>query len=247
MNTDIARATPGVERGCGKRQQGGTYLECGLTSSGGSPLEHFLVDPPIPYKTDHAVGVDIVLGPDGLHHVVDHVGNSFYPWPTDVLEEGRLYGFSRRVPRNLDFSKLTPGSRILLVHARGLLSNAEVLHPHFDDDKLRRHCALYSKTRSPQHLHDQSTPCSRDSYAVAPATEVDAEVLRYTRRFTDTVSYTVYPPSPEAPEPEFASAIIASLPVSNISVIKAQNGSHLETLEKVKGMVEGINVEEQDA
>jgi hypothetical protein len=164
-----------------------------------------------------------------------------------VLEEGRLYGFSRRVPRNLDFSKLTRGSRILLVHARGLLSNAEALHPYFDDDKLRYHCALYSKTRSREHLHDPSSPCSRDAYAVAPATEVDAEALRYTRRFTESVSYTVYPPSPEAPEPKFRSAIIASLPISNISVIKAQNGSHLMTLEKVKGMVGGINVEEQDA
>jgi hypothetical protein len=193
------------------------------------------------------VGVDIIMGPDGLYHVVDHVGLSYYPWASDILEEGRLYGFSRRVPKNLDFSKLTPGSRILMVHARGLLGNAGALHPYFDDEKLRRRCGLYSKIGSLEHLNDPSIPCSRDAYAVAPATEVNAEALRYTRRFTENVSYTVYPPSPEAPEPLFASAIIASLPISNISVIRARDGSHLGTLEKVKGMVEGINVEEQDA
>ncbi len=254
MDMDVARSTPGVERGCGSRRQNGVYLESGLTSSGGSPLEHFLVDPPIPYKADHAVGVDIILGPDGLHHVVDYVGQNYYPWPSDVLEEGRLYGFSRRVPKNLDFSKLTLGSRILMVHARGLLANAGALHPYFDDDKLRRRCALFYKTGSLEHLQrtkvnlqDPSVPCSRDAYALAPATDVNSENLRYTRRFTDNVSYTVFPPSPEAPEPEFASAIIASLPISNISVIRAQDGSHRETLERVKGMVGGLNVEEQDS
>jgi hypothetical protein len=34
------------------------------------------------------VGVDIIMGPDGLYHVVDHVGLSYYPWASDILEEG---------------------------------------------------------------------------------------------------------------------------------------------------------------
>ena len=52
--------------------------------------------------------------------------------------------------------------------------------------------------------------------------------------------------------PETTPALVASLPITNVSVIKAQDGSHTGTLEKVREMLtlEGglkISVSEADA
>src|SRR5882762_4296704 len=45
-------------RGCGEREEGGVYAECGPSPSG-SPLEHFLFDPPLPLPD----GVDLINKP----------------------------------------------------------------------------------------------------------------------------------------------------------------------------------------
>jgi hypothetical protein len=45
-------------RGCGDREEGGVYAECG-PSPYGSPLEHFLFDPPLPLPD----GLDLVNKP----------------------------------------------------------------------------------------------------------------------------------------------------------------------------------------
>ena len=57
MSMDFPKAIP-VERGCGEREPGGVYAECGL-SPYGSPLEHFLIDPPMPLPE----GVDLINKP----------------------------------------------------------------------------------------------------------------------------------------------------------------------------------------
>ena len=54
---EFPKAEP-VERGCGEREPGGVYAECGLSPSG-SPLERFLIDPPQPL----ADGLDLVNKP----------------------------------------------------------------------------------------------------------------------------------------------------------------------------------------
>ena len=74
---------------------------------------------------------------------------------------------------------------------------------------------------------------------------------RYIREFA-SISYEVFPPAPDAPTPDYTSALVASLPITNISVIKAGDGSHQQTLGKVREMLswEGglrISVTEADA
>ncbi len=69
---------------------------------------------------------------------------------------------------------------------------------------------------------------------------------------TNTVSYEVFPLSPDAPAAETTPALVASLPITNISVVKAQGGAHQKTVERVKEMLtwEGglrISVTEADA
>lgn len=114
-----------IERGCGKRAEGGLYAECGL-SEGGSPLEEFIMCPPIPLPEGlplSALGVQLIQDPNdpGLFHILDWVGQEHYPNPLDFLEEVRLAGMSRRLSPQLDFEKLGPGSRHFLVHAKALV------------------------------------------------------------------------------------------------------------------------------
>ncbi len=261
-----ATATQGVTRGCGTRQEGGLYLECGTSPGRGRPLEFFLADPPVPMTCATKVGVELIER-GGVVHILDWVGEQHYPAATDFLEEGRVLGFSRRISSTLNLSRLTAESRILVVHARGLVVNHEALRPSMPerynaahDEQRRRkpahkhHCGLLERTASPEHYQPDpyTHRCTRDLWAVPPASRVeDGTPPRYVREFA-YVSYEVFPLAPDAPAPEFVSALVASLPITNISVIKARDGSHRRTLEKVKAMLEWegglrISVTEADA
>ncbi len=122
-----ATATP-VERGCGTRVAGGIYAECGL-SPVGRPVEDFLICPPIVVTSEQMARLGIkplgvtLIERDGVTHVVDWIGHSHYPNVADFVEEARRFGASRRVPRTLDFARLTRDSRLLLIHAHAHLDN----------------------------------------------------------------------------------------------------------------------------
>lgn len=260
-----AEAVQGVPRGCGTRTAGGCYLECG-TGYGGRPLEFFLSDPPIPMTCDTKVGVELIER-GGVVHVMDWIGEQHYPHAADFLEEGRRLGFSRRIPRTLDLSRLTAESRILVVHAHGLVVNHQALRPFmpepyneaYDEHGIRKsahkhHCGHLEQTAIPAHYkpHLRKNACTRDLWTLPPAARVeDGTPPRYLREFA-SVSYEVFPLAPDAPAPETTSALVASLPITNVSVVKAQDGSHTGTLAKVREMLtwEGglkISVTEADA
>jgi hypothetical protein len=260
-----ATAIPGVTRGCGTRSSGGLYLESG-TGYGGKPLEFFLSDPPIPMTCDTKLGVELIER-GGVMHILDWIGEQHYPFITDLLEEGRHYGFSRRIPRTLNLSRLSADSRILIVHARGLVVNHEALRPfmpeHYNTPYTEQgrgkpahehHCGHLERTGSPEHYQPEphAHGCTRDLWAVPPATRVkDGVPPRYIREFA-SIFYEVFPLAPDAPAPEYVSALVASLPITNISVIRARDGSHTQTLAKVREMLtwEGglrISVTEADA
>ena len=125
---DFPKADP-VPRGCGERTPGGVYVESGL-SPYGRPLEEFLIDPPLPVPP----GLDLIHKPqlwqrtlptgeiacdaDG-QPIVDlliWVGSEYYPYCPDFVEEVRRFGASRRLNPNLDLSRLSRASRMILVH-----------------------------------------------------------------------------------------------------------------------------------
>ena len=124
----LTKADP-VSRGCGDREPGGIYAECGL-SSRGRPLEEFLIDPPLPIPP----GLDLVNKPqtwqrllpsgepalDGeglpIFDLLIWVGQEHYPYCPDFLEEVKRYGASRRLNPNLDLSLLSRSSRMILAH-----------------------------------------------------------------------------------------------------------------------------------
>ena len=109
-----------VTRGCGERQEGGLYACVGAASGGaGMPLEHFIVDPPVPWQQGPFRGSQLHERPDGIIDLVMWVGQEHYPYPSDFAEEGRRHGFSKRLSPKQDYSTLTPNqSRLVLVHPR---------------------------------------------------------------------------------------------------------------------------------
>ncbi len=114
-----------VARGCAPRKSGGVYFECGFSPSG-QPVEHFLCDPPVLVDDWHLspVGVQLIER-NGVTHIVDWVGSMHYPNVADFIEEVRRFGLSRRLSSKLDFSRITPQTRILLVHQRAYVDNFE--------------------------------------------------------------------------------------------------------------------------
>jgi len=118
--------TSGARRGCGTREPGGAYLAVPL-GPGGSPVEAFLVDPPIPVDAARlglsAVGTTMI-DRDGVAHVLDVIGREHYPTVAAFIDEARRLGVSRRISRTAAFARLTPNSRLLLLHAHALIANA---------------------------------------------------------------------------------------------------------------------------
>lgn len=133
----LAEGAVAVVRGCGVRKLGGVYIECGLGVKG-CPVEHFILDPPQVVDPQRGFplpmqGMGMIVDPAGTWHLVDRVGQAYYPFPVDFIEETRHFGLSRRVQKSLKaptkdgpksgFALLTKKSRILIVHDRGSIVN----------------------------------------------------------------------------------------------------------------------------
>jgi len=118
--------TSGARRGCGTREPGGAYMAVPL-GPGGSPVEAFLVDPPVAVDAA-ALGLSAVgttmIERDGVTHVLDVVGREHYPTVAEFVDEARRLGISRRISRTAAFERLTPDSRLLLLHPHALIANA---------------------------------------------------------------------------------------------------------------------------
>jgi hypothetical protein len=230
MNTTLPRA-----RACGLRIRGGVYAETGL-SGDGLPIDYFIIDPPIPIETSQlglaAVGVKLIeidvtnmenshigepasLACDTIYHIFDIVGQEFYPYPADYVEETRRMGASRRLPSNLDFSRLEPGSRLILIHARAVIENFPD-YPQPPDMECPKGIEAHALSPLPEMCAglwwhdlpdqpDESEACFRSG-----------QVLR---RVAGDTMYCCYP-RPEGAFPSYHHGIFLSLPISNLAVIK---------------------------
>jgi hypothetical protein len=220
--------TGGVVRGCGTRSKGGIYLECPL-SPYGLPLEHFLCDPPVLIDVQQfgitPVGVKL-MERNGVWHIVDWVGSTHYPNVADFVEEVRNFGLSRRLPQTLDFKKLTPDSRILLVHSRAWIDNFQAYYDKEED------CGKLDCDQCPKHLkhhenkvpHSPSEPCIRLWYQ--DLTDADPNPDHPPRGVVRKMPSFEYKglSAPEGVEPEYKVAIFGSFPVHNLAVINDPDG-----------------------
>lgn len=202
-----AAAIP-APRGCGaSRTAGGIYWECGLDPNG-EPIESFLIDVPTPIPAGLAIAArgvtPIEIG--GVVHILDWVGREHYPNVSDLVGEASRLGLSRRLPSTLDFSRLTPASRILLVHARARLENA----------------SLYGPFRCPKTLHEPGTNCCIGAWweDVEGGTPLaDPRDPRAVRRDLPSFQYRARR-RPDGLTPCYAPGFFASFPASRLAVVK---------------------------
>jgi hypothetical protein len=184
-------------------------------SPDGTPIEEYLIDVPtlIPLGlTIAARGVSLIeFG--GVTHVIDWVGSDHYPNVADFVEECMRFGLSRRLPSTLDFSCLTPASRILLVHARARLENA----------------SLYGPFPCPKQLHDPGSDACIGAWweDVEQGTPLPASRdPRAVQRTMPSFSYQARR-RPEGVTPRYVPGFFASFPASRLAVVK---GGHEKTL-----------------
>ncbi|APU89158.1 conserved hypothetical protein [Virus Rctr71] len=237
-------------RGCGYRNPGSLYCESRLVD-GGSPIEAFLMDPPVAYS-QQSIGIQMYQDAGDIWHILDVIGKENYPYPSDFIEEGRHMGFSRRLPKNIDVSKLTRESHILCIHERALLKtkgtglilrggvyeleNESVTDIDCFRPKTMRLCQRYLVAGDDSHFEKGRT-CSRHLWV--------ADNTGDCRTFNG-FQYETYALEIYEEEPVFEMAIFLTLPITNLTVIKADDGSHTELLNKVRASTE-LNVEEEES
>ena len=242
-------------RGCGKRKAGGVYAECGL-SAVGMPVEFFLVDPP-QVVDEHALGlssigvklINIPLDPNSsnpdkgsVYHVFDIVGQEHYPNVADYIEEVAHLGASRRLPRTLDFAKMTEDSKLVLLHRRAHVDNAG---DYFAAMGPWRPAGWDCAKHLPDHLRAEAPTamCAGlwwcDVEGGQPAVGPD-EAEHRTRSLSARSAQTPLTPvtrsmpsfeyrawaRPQNVTPHYQLAIFMILPIHRLAVVQAQDGSH---------------------
>ena len=208
------------ERGCGMRKAGGIYAEVPL-SPFGVPLSHFLFEPPQEFDVETLgvtpVGVTLIEM-EGVTHIVDWVGESFYPNVADMIDEIRSMGLSRRLPSNLDFERLTPGSKIILLHRKALVANHKEVGMTYED--------VGSKCPKDLDYPDQHPPgmCIggwyHDLTGTLPA--VDGDDGAVVRRMPNGSSYRGIAPNEK--KRKYRVAAFAAFHVSQITVVNDPDG-----------------------
>jgi hypothetical protein len=131
----------GIKRGCGYRLAGGIYatLETRNIAYGTNvPIDQFLQCPPMALDPNDiglaAQGVLIKEGTSygrpGVHDIFDWIGESHYPYVPDFIEEGRNYGFSRRIPKSAQIDLLTTDSLHIMGHPKAIIMNYKEFYEH---------------------------------------------------------------------------------------------------------------------
>lgn len=196
-----------MKRGCGTRKPGGVYICTGL-SPFGVPIEHFIIDPPIRHEGT-TMRAPIIFERDGHNHLLFWVGEQFYPYPSDFIEEVRKFGASKRVSLSFPVEKLDEGSLMFFVHRKAIIENYQGLPG-----------PEYCPKNKPSHISNGDY-CIGHSYQVAPSNQDDGR-----RQVGDTV-YDVYPVEEDALDGlQFKPGIFLRLPITHIDHILKDGQPH---------------------
>ena len=255
---DFPRAIP-EERGCGDREPGGVYAECGF-SPYGKPLEHFMFDPPMPLPE----GVDLVNKPQlwprvdpvtqepvldpvtgrPIYDLLIHIGAEHYPYASDYMAETRQLGASRRLNANLDLSLLTSRSRMLLAHPKAIIVPwRDLTPPDWCFKRLKRHdLASYALLGLDAATdEDRVGPCIFKLWDVLPENEAIEVFEQEGERpvCVRKIGSTLYEYRPTGEEvQEWEQGFILGLPITGIALIQYADGT---VNEKAKAkMLEGV-------
>src|SRR3972149_3110344 len=97
---------------------------CGVSSPSGDLTSHSFEHPPLPYGGEpfRAPLVHARNGGSNIKDLIFWVGQEFYPFCTDFIEETRYLGVSKRIPVSFDWSGVTPfQSRMFFIHPRAII------------------------------------------------------------------------------------------------------------------------------
>ncbi|MBZ9715606.1 hypothetical protein [Deinococcus multiflagellatus] len=207
----------GGARECGPgRTAGSIYAECGLSLTG-MPLEQFLHDPPVPVDPAQlglsAQGVSTIVDERGIKHLIDLVGAAHYPYPADFIEEARVMGVSRKVPRTVDLTGLTGASLLILVHAKGSVVNAQAV-------------SADSGLLCPNARHRPGDDCAGLHWVVPEPSG------GLTHRSLKSGPYELTPRRTGLPTPMFQHALFMAVPITAMTVIANHDGSVDEAAHK---------------
>lgn len=239
-----------ILRGCGTRIAGGCYIEV-RSAPGGHPVEEFICDPPLPIN-EAAIGMSArgmtYYESNGRSYLLDHVGSD-YPNAADIIEEGRRHGFSRRIQQTLDFSKISPSTRLALVHPHAIIGHASVLLEHDIGSDAQpcpqivgqRHCGR----REPGH---HGKHCARLWWQDIPNSRWDSATPE-ARKLAEIHIGSTYYYAWERPRalfvPSYQPGIIALLPISQVTVIRdREGGTHRRALERAENARITVSLED---
>jgi hypothetical protein len=164
----------------------------------------------------------------GVWHVFDIVGEKYYPYVADFVEEGRRMGVSRRLPANLDFGKLDPvQSRLVLLHRKALITNVDAA-----GFLERYHVCPKALPEHEEGLLDGM--CAAFWWQDFSAKDLDEDGIR-TLKNGDQYVGRVRPKGCAKPERELA--VFMSLPITILAVIRGRNA---EENARVKDVYEKV-------
>ncbi|OGP36846.1 MAG: hypothetical protein A2X93_04845 [Deltaproteobacteria bacterium GWC2_56_8] len=210
--------TANIARGCGSRVKGGLYACC-ATSPYGEFIEFFLIDPPVPYE-GKSFRAPIVEG----SNLIFWVGEKFYPYCPDFIEEARYFGVSKRIPiGELDLRDFKPfQTKMLFIHPRAV---ADTLAP-------TRHCPKNDS------LHFASKErCIGPLYFFIKPEDVETESSGVLKR---TIGSTVYTVPKLINGAKLTPGYFMWLPFSHFEYVRQEDGSVDARIEKA--VKSGVNI-----
>lgn len=155
----MTHLTTAGKRGCGSRKQNGLYMCTGLSSEG-KPIEEFVLDPARPFQGNDPFRAPLLVErEDKPADVIVWIGESYYPYVPDYIEEVRHMGLSRRIPRNYPIEKLSPGSRMILIHAKAI--------PRFEYEVIWAYCNMTPWLLKACHCPGVEHECTFNLWALA--------------------------------------------------------------------------------
>lgn len=243
MNDSMFGAVGGIARGCGKRKQGGAYAECGL-SPFGRPVEEFLFCPPVEVDLE-SLGIKKRVATlsqpmDGVINVLDWVGEKFYPNVADFIEEVRRFGMSRRLPKDMDFSKLGPGSRQILFHANAVIDDPIPFHKY----RLGGHSLGLKWDNCPKdRVHGPADMCAGLWWEDVPHVEIVPPIKRMGTRKMPSFTFSAAKPPVEGVH--HYPAMFAAFPITRIAVVRAEDGSHEKVADRASAAAVPVEVVEE--
>ncbi len=261
-------------RGCGAhRTAGSLYLEIPTTTGpNGRPIEDFLICPPIQPNFELPVQGQLPFWSGAVLHLVDWIGECFYPNVCDWIEESRVLGISRKISLQFATSDtganaglsileaLTPASRLYFAHPRALINNVDDYRDGSSSNVLPWSCPRNVEGHPETDPNDPDDgeygpPCcvgiywsdldSGDPIELPAEMDMVASDRLVQRTLACGATY-IGRTRPVGMIPLYSPAIFARFPVKQLALVRGENDEHVPVRERLAGLNLNIPIFEVD-